>query len=134
MCRRPCKDPLAESHPCAQRQHYTLNQFLNKETEFCSGKAGPHPLLPPHTYFPITYKHTHTTDQFFPAAAAAGPSGAKRRLTVDDKTGHVVECLEKAKLANLNVFSPNEEFDWRISVNSEVPCAFGTQARGRGRS
>jgi polynucleotide 5'-triphosphatase len=41
---------------------------------------------------------------------------------VDDKTGQVVECLEKSKLANLNVYSPNEEFDWRISVNSEVPC------------
>lgn len=47
---------------------------------------------------------------------------------MNDKTGQIVECLEKAKLANLNVFSPNEEFDWRISVNSEVPGECGPAA------
>ena len=46
---------------------------------------------------------------------------AKRRVTRDDKTGQIIECLEKTKVANLNVFSPNEEFDWRVSVNMEVP-------------
>lgn len=46
---------------------------------------------------------------------------AKRRITRDDKTGQIVECLEKTKVANLNVYSPNEEFDWRVSVNMEVP-------------
>lgn len=50
---------------------------------------------------------------------------------MNDKTGQLVECLEKAKLANLNVFSPNEEFDWRISVNSEVP---GESATFRGKA
>jgi hypothetical protein len=29
--------------------------------------------------------------------------------------------VEKTKVANLNIFSPNEEFDWRVSVNMEVP-------------
>lgn len=111
---------LAESASLCQRQHARLNQFLNKEVEFCSGKAGPHPILQPHHYYPITYKHTHTTDSFFPASQMSA-SGAKRRVTTNDKTGQVVECMEKIKLANLNVYSPNEEFDWRVSVNLELP-------------
>jgi hypothetical protein len=97
---------------------------LNKEVEYCSGRAGPHPNLPPHSYYPITYKHTYTTDTFFSASQNAIQSGyhqAKRRVTTDDKTGQVVEIMEKCKIANLNIFSPNEEFDWRVSVNIEIP-------------
>ncbi|KAJ9104515.1 hypothetical protein QFC21_002011 [Naganishia friedmannii] len=107
-----------------ERQHATLNQCLNKEVEYCSGRAGPHPILQPHSYYPITYKHTYTTDTFFPASQAAVVGGfnqAKRRVTTDDKTGQVVEVMEKCKIANLNIFSPNEEFDWRVSVNIEIP-------------
>lgn len=116
-----------DANPTSQRQHANLNQILNKEVEHCSGRAGPHPLLQPHTFYPISYKHTYTTDTFFPASQAAQEMGfphAKRRVTRDDKTGRVVECLEKTKVGDLNIFSPNEEFDWRVSVNMEVPGTF----------
>lgn len=108
------------------RQHRQLNQYLNAEVTNCAGRA-PHPSLPPHTYYPISYRHTYITDHSYSAseeARQAGLSHARRRVSTDTKTGQVVAVVEKRKVGNMNVHSPNSPFDWRISVNSEVPCEF----------
>lgn len=45
------------------------------------------------------------------------------RVTRDEKTGAVLECVRKIRLADLNIYSPKRAADWRISVNLEVPGA-----------
>lgn len=49
--------------------------------------------------------------------------GAKIRVTKDEKTGEIKEggVIQKDRLADLNVYCPQGEFDYRISVNVETP-------------
>lgn len=44
----------------------------------------------------------------------------KIRLTTDEN-GTVINKIIKCRVADLNVFSPGTVFDWRISVNLEMP-------------
>ncbi len=37
------------------------------------------------------------------------------------KTSEIIAVVEKETIDSLHVFSPNEEFDWRVSVNVETP-------------
>ncbi|KAF9109621.1 mRNA-capping enzyme subunit beta [Mortierella sp. AM989] len=67
----------------------------------------------------IQYRHTYEVDQFFP-----GPGGkGKVRVTKDQKTNKVIEngIVRKDRIANLDVLSPRNAFDFRVSVNAEVP-------------
>ncbi|KAF9169320.1 mRNA-capping enzyme subunit beta [Mortierella sp. AD011] len=65
----------------------------------------------------ILYKHTYEVDQFF-----QGPGG-KVRVTKDQKTNKVIEngIVKKERIANLDVYSPRNAFDFRVSVNVEIP-------------
>lgn len=47
----------------------------------------------------------------------------KVRVTTDQKTGRVMNKIVKARIADCNVYSPMTCFDWRISVNMEMPWA-----------
>lgn len=38
--------------------------------------------------------------------------------------GHVVQAVEKRRIADLNVYCPGMAYDFRISVNTETPCKF----------
>ena len=42
-------------------------------------------------------------------------------MTRNDKTGEVIATVKKVRLGNLDVYSPKQAADWRISVNVEVP-------------
>lgn len=46
-------------------------------------------------------------------------------MTRDEKTGEVTQIVKKIRLGDLNIYSPKRPADWRISVNMEVPGAFG---------
>ncbi|KAG0257802.1 mRNA-capping enzyme subunit beta [Actinomortierella ambigua] len=69
------------------------------------------------------YKHTRETDRFF----KDGIQG-KVRVTVDQKTGQVVPngIVKKDRVADLDIYSPRNPFDFRISVNIEAPAQMPT--------
>ncbi|KAF9983101.1 mRNA-capping enzyme subunit beta [Mortierella antarctica] len=63
------------------------------------------------------YEHTYEIDQFFAS------SQGKTRVTKDQKTNQVVPngIVQKGRIADIDVFSPRNPFDFRVSVNIEVP-------------
>ncbi|KAF9373958.1 mRNA-capping enzyme subunit beta, partial [Podila verticillata] len=67
--------------------------------------------------YQIQYKHTKEIDQFY-----MGPQG-KTRVTKDQATNAVIPggIVKKDRIADLDVFSPRSPFDFRVSVNVEVP-------------
>lgn len=78
---------------------------------------------PPTSPNPIAYKHHRLVDSFYPSDEGGGGGREKVRVTRDERTGDVRECLRKIRLGDLNVFSPKRAADWRVSVNMEVPGA-----------
>ncbi len=67
---------------------------------------------------PVDYHHLYHIDTFYPTE---GREREKIRVTRDEKSGNVVECIRKIKLGDLNIYSPKRNADWRVSVNLEVP-------------
>ncbi|KAF8583353.1 mRNA triphosphatase CET1 [Ramaria rubella] len=91
-------------------QHHHYNTLLNN--------LG---VKPPSTDIqrtPLKYNHARLLDSFYPA-----PDGSreKLRVTIDEMTGKVVQCIRKVRLGDLNIHSPKRNADWRISVNLEIP-------------
>ncbi|RXW25371.1 hypothetical protein EST38_g524 [Candolleomyces aberdarensis] len=52
-----------------------------------------------------------------------GDSREKIRVTRDEKTSTVVQCVKKIRLGDLNIYSPKRAADWRVSVSLEVPAS-----------
>ncbi|CAE6461343.1 unnamed protein product [Rhizoctonia solani] len=65
----------------------------------------------------VKYSHTKLVDEFH------GEGHEKTRVTRDEKTGKVTACVRKKRIANLDVHSPKQGVDWRISVNLEEPTS-----------
>src|SRR4051794_9408677 len=99
-----------------------------------STNATPPPLQTPRGRVPLTYVHTRERDSFYelpnsafhllPASVRSSVNPRhklKMRVTTDQKTGKVLNKIIKARLADINVFSPGTIFDWRVSVNMEMP-------------
>jgi len=91
-------------------QHKHFNQLLNQLE--ATSRQSTHPTSP------LRYQHTYLKDTFYPSDE---PGGEKIRVTRDEKTGELKECLRKVRLGNLDVYSPKRNADWRISVNVEIP-------------
>jgi polynucleotide 5'-triphosphatase len=93
-----------------QHQHKHYNTLLNRlKTE---------PPLPSHVGSPLDYSHRYLVDSFY---AVEGNDKEKIRVTRDEKTGTTLECMRKLRLGNLNIYSPKNAADWRVSVNLEIP-------------
>ena len=90
-------------------QHRHFNTLLNK-LKLASSQ-------PDHPSSPLEYTHLHLVDTFYPIEG----SGSKIRVTRDERTKEVIACMQKKRLASLDILSPNRNADWRISVNVEVP-------------
>lgn len=73
---------------------------------------------PGHPSSPLEYAHRYLSDSFYGSDSRGGD---KVRLTRDEKSGEVVECVKKVRLSDLNIYSPKRAADWRISVNLEIP-------------
>jgi polynucleotide 5'-triphosphatase len=73
---------------------------------------------PPQAKSTIDYQHLYLVDSFYDTD---GNDRNKTRVTRNEKTGEVVECIQKRKLGDLNIYSPKRAADWRVSVNVEVP-------------
>jgi hypothetical protein len=76
---------------------------------------------PSYTFAPLKAKHTETQDEFYPAPSShpSDQHDAKLRVTRNERTGQLVECIIKRRLGDLHVLCPKREVDWRISVNIE---------------
>ncbi|KAF7299126.1 mRNA-triPase domain-containing protein [Mycena indigotica] len=93
----------------SMQQHKHFNTRLN-ELKLSSSQ----PSFPAS---PLGYSHLHLVDSFYPS----DDNKNKIRVTRNEKTGEVVECMRKIRLGDLNVYSPKRAADWRISVSLEVP-------------
>ncbi|KAL0960974.1 hypothetical protein HGRIS_005971 [Hohenbuehelia grisea] len=91
------------------RQHKHFNELLNR--------LKVQSIRPDHPSTPVEYKHLYLVDSFYP-----GDRNEKIRVTRDEKTGEVRECMRKIRLGDLNIYSPRRSADWRISVNLEAPA------------
>lgn len=110
-----------------------MNAFLNK-TFAASQKPGGHSVKP-HTKprIPMSYIHSREIDTTYELSQAgihslprsiihmlrSPHSKAKARVTTDQKTGKLLAKIIKVRLADLDVYSPNTEYDFRISINLE---------------
>lgn len=78
----------------SMEQHGFFNQLLNHAV-----KNNPN----------LKYLHSKSTDTFYDSL----------RITTDDST-NIKTCIQKIKVSEIHIRSPNCEFDFRISVNLEV--------------
>ncbi len=116
-------------------QHKAFNQFLNDAVRQSNIRAPPSSNRKPR--IPMDYKHTRETDTFYeltqaghlslPKSIASSLSSnprhankSKVRITTDQKTGKVLAKIIKARVADIDIYSPRTLFDWRISVNVEM--------------
>ncbi|KAG5646494.1 hypothetical protein DXG03_003259 [Asterophora parasitica] len=91
----------------SQHKHY--NTLLNNLKTASSQST--------HPASPLGYSHLFLVDSFY----ATDERGEKIRVTRDEKTSTVTECMRKIRLGDLNIYSPKRAADWRVSVNLEVP-------------
>ena len=125
----------------SERQHKTLNEFLNdalikSQPHLPNGVAPPPSNRTSKPRKPLGYVHTKERDTFYElnqaatlnlpsairnlATGARGTLKPRLRVTTDAKTGRVIAKIVKARLADVEVHSPKTAFDWRISVNLEM--------------
>ncbi|KAF9077505.1 mRNA capping enzyme [Rhodocollybia butyracea] len=106
-------------------QHKHFNTLLN-ELKITSSQPGYASTSP------LDYHHLYLIDSFYPSESKPGDRD-KIRVTRDEKTGTVTECMKKIRLGDLNIYSPKRNADWRVSVNLEVPVSHpvGTPTHSR---
>ncbi|KAF8208813.1 mRNA triphosphatase CET1 [Mycena galopus ATCC 62051] len=109
----PDSIPLRFESNMSVAQHKHFNTRLN-ELKISSTQPGF-----PST--PLAYTHLHLVDSFYPSENPHDKE--KIRVTRDEKTGTVVECMRKKRLGDLNIYSPKRSADWRVSVNIEIPVS-----------
>ncbi|KAF9634743.1 hypothetical protein BFW01_g5638 [Lasiodiplodia theobromae] len=109
-----------------EQQHKALNEFLNKTVGESLRSDRPK----------IHYKHLRETDSFYtadenvlqslPPAVRPYLFGQARmrkprvRVTRDTNTKEIKAQIVKVRVADLDIISPSEAFDCRISVNIEI--------------
>ncbi|EMR09368.1 hypothetical protein PNEG_02317 [Pneumocystis murina B123] len=96
-------------------QHKYFNRFLNASFEKSQIKNKGQPRVP------MKYKHTKEIDKFYNNLSLGQGFQNRVRITTDKKTGQIISRLIKTRVASLNIFSPRTQFDWRLSVNIEMP-------------
>jgi polynucleotide 5'-triphosphatase len=75
-----------------------------------------------HPSSPLDYSHKFLVDSFYSSDHPYDRD--KVRVTRDEKTGAITECVRKLRLGDLNIYSPKRAADWRVSVNLEIPGTF----------
>ncbi|KAJ4989795.1 mRNA-capping enzyme subunit beta [Stagonosporopsis vannaccii] len=108
-------------------QHKRMNMYLNSQVQSsvpASGNKRPE----------VKYHHTKEIDQFYDLGQAGfdklpptvrvmiAQSGKTERVRVskDAKTGNVLRKIIKLRVANLEISSPQTEWDYRIGINLEI--------------
>ena len=98
--------------------HRMFNNYLNKATSLTESevKAAKANHSPPRV--PLQYKHIYETDYFY---ESPDKGGQKLRVSRDTNTGAHLRTVIKMQVAELNIISPGTGFDWRLSINQEIP-------------
>ncbi|KAF2741444.1 mRNA triphosphatase CET1 [Polyplosphaeria fusca] len=109
-------------------QHKKMNQYLNRLVQQSRAPASGRPPIE------INYKHTKEVDMFYdldPAGIMLLPepiqpivqqSNTRQRIRVtrDMQSGEVLRKIVKHRIANLEILSPQTEWDYRIGINLEI--------------
>lgn len=96
------------------KQHVAFNALLNMRVQDQAS--------PSYTGARIKYQHTKEVDYFH-----STPDGKKVRVSMTlSKDGKTLTpkpngIVEKERIANMNIYSPKQGFDFRISVSAEKP-------------
>lgn len=107
-------------------QHKRMNMYLNGQVRESKAPSASRP--------PIDYQHTREVDMFYELAQeqfATLPEMVKRlisasrsrqriRVTRDQKTNQVIRSMIKHRIGNLEISSPQTEWDYRIGINLEI--------------
>lgn len=107
-------------------QHKRMNLYLNGQVSKSNAPGASREK--------VNYKHTHETDMFYELDQAGfsslnpivqrliSQSGTRQRIRVtkDAKTGQLLRAIIKHRLANLEISSPQTEWDYRIGINLEI--------------
>ncbi|CAO2657654.1 Nn.00g037800.m01.CDS01 [Neocucurbitaria sp. VM-36] len=107
-------------------QHKRMNMYLNGQVQ--KAKA------PGASRASVDYQHTKEIDIFYEldqqgflslnpiVQRLINQSGARQRIRVtkDAKTGQVLRAIIKHRIGNLEISSPQTEWDYRIGINLEI--------------
>jgi polynucleotide 5'-triphosphatase len=107
-------------------QHKRMNMYLNGQVR--------ESMAPGASRAPVKYHHTKEVDTFFELGQeqfAVLPEMVRRlihatggrqriRVTRDQKTNQVLRALIKHRIGNLEISSPQTEWDYRIGINLEI--------------
>jgi hypothetical protein len=106
-------------------QHKAFNDFLNQ----CVQSSHQDPKR-----IPIVYDHRRESDQFYelnPNGVRALPSCVTKwpnqrhdtrvRMTTDLETLKPLASIIKVRIADLEIYNPTQDFDYRISISVESP-------------
>jgi polynucleotide 5'-triphosphatase len=105
-------------------QHKRLNEYLNRTVRMAKEPGRQ----------PVDYRHTRETDTFYDIPqgflANLNPEvlkvsqqtrrGPRVRLTTDIKTNQITATIIKFRVADLEIYCPNDDFDCRISISLET--------------
>ncbi|OCK78486.1 mRNA triphosphatase CET1 [Lepidopterella palustris CBS 459.81] len=110
-------------------QHKKMNQYLNNSISANLQQNGD----ARQRRSPLSYKHIYEKDEFYdldqdgfnrllPSTRSilGSPRGQKVRVTKDSKTNLIIRKIIKHKIANVEISSPQTEWDYRISINLEI--------------
>lgn len=117
--------PIAFRSSMTEKQHQHMNEHLNKAVQASLGTKG---------RAKMKYVHTRETDTFYQCPEQfireMPPKILERvreerkpprvRLSKDQKTGRLLASIVKVRLADLHVFNPRMEHDWRVSISCEM--------------
>ncbi|KAF2034396.1 mRNA triphosphatase CET1 [Setomelanomma holmii] len=107
-------------------QHKRMNIYLNAQVQQSMAPGASRP--------PVKYQHTREVDILYELGQAqfaslprmvqvliSAQGGRQRiRVTRDQKTNEVIRSMIKVRLGNLEISSPQTEWDYRIGINLEI--------------
>ena len=88
-------------------RHQTLNSLLNQAVQSSLASS-----------YPMRFQRAQHVDSFH-------ETGREKLRVSRDRRGEVVDVITKKRVADMNVFSPQETLDWRVSVSTENPGGSG---------
>lgn len=90
-------------------QHHHFNQMLNNRVNESNRPGYPGKV--------VSYQHTYERDCFY------NSNNSKIRVTFDSQTNRIKEggIIVKNKLEHIDISSPLNNLDFRVSINEEIP-------------
>lgn len=127
VLRRNDSLPIKFESTMTMEQHKRMNMYLNGQVQRSLPASGSKRTE-------IKYHHTREIDQFYevsqqafdnlpPTVRVLIANAAKKeriRVSKDAKTGSVLRKIIKLRIANLEISSPQTEWDYRIGINLEI--------------